>query len=46
VRDVSCDPSARSVTHRRHSMTDDDCAYIGECVAAFLEEHGLAGAPT
>jgi CDP-6-deoxy-D-xylo-4-hexulose-3-dehydrase len=26
-----------------HSMTDDDCAWIGECVAAFVAERGLGG---
>ena len=25
-----------------HSLTDDDCAYMGECVASFVEEKGLA----
>lgn len=25
-----------------HSMSDDDCAYIGECVEGFLKEKGLA----
>jgi CDP-6-deoxy-D-xylo-4-hexulose-3-dehydrase len=25
-----------------HSMSDDDCAYIGACVEAFLAEQGLA----
>jgi CDP-6-deoxy-D-xylo-4-hexulose-3-dehydrase len=24
-----------------HSLTDDDCAYIGECVDGFVTEHGL-----
>jgi CDP-6-deoxy-D-xylo-4-hexulose-3-dehydrase len=25
-----------------HSMGDDDCHYIGECLEAFLDEQGLA----
>jgi hypothetical protein len=25
-----------------HSLTDADCDYIGECVAGFLREKGLA----
>jgi hypothetical protein len=24
-----------------HSMSDDDCAYIGECLEAFVTEYGL-----
>lgn len=24
-----------------HSLTDDDCAYIGECIDGFVTEHGL-----
>jgi CDP-6-deoxy-D-xylo-4-hexulose-3-dehydrase len=25
-----------------HSMTDDDCGYIGECLERFLAQQGLA----
>jgi CDP-6-deoxy-D-xylo-4-hexulose-3-dehydrase len=30
------------VLPNNHNMTDDDCAYIGETVAAFVEQKGLA----
>jgi CDP-6-deoxy-D-xylo-4-hexulose-3-dehydrase len=29
------------VLPNNHNMTDDDCAYIGEVVAAFLDDKGL-----
>jgi CDP-6-deoxy-D-xylo-4-hexulose-3-dehydrase len=29
------------VLPNHHAMSDDDCAYIGECVAGFLAEKGL-----
>jgi hypothetical protein len=25
-----------------HAMTDDDCSYIGECLADFVADRGLA----
>ena len=25
-----------------HSMSDDDCAWIGECLEGFVTEHRLA----
>jgi len=30
------------VLPNNHSMNDDDCSYIGECLAAFVAEKGLA----
>lgn len=30
------------VLPNNHNMTDDDCAYIGECLEGFLTEQGLA----
>jgi CDP-4-dehydro-6-deoxyglucose reductase, E1 len=29
------------VLPNNHSMDDDDCAYIGECIEVFLAERGL-----
>ena len=34
--------TAGLVLPNNHSMDDDDCAYIGECLEAFLREQGLA----
>ena len=34
--------TAGLVLPNNHSMGDDDCAYIGECLEAFLREQGLA----
>ena len=31
----------RRILPNNHSLTDDDCAYIGECVGGFVEEKGL-----
>jgi CDP-6-deoxy-D-xylo-4-hexulose-3-dehydrase len=30
------------VLPNHHAMTDDDCAYIGECLAGFVADEGLA----
>ena len=30
------------VLPNNHSLTDEDSAYIGECLAAFVDEHHLA----
>ena len=29
------------VLPNNHSMTDDDCAYIGECLEGFLKDTAL-----
>jgi dTDP-4-amino-4,6-dideoxygalactose transaminase len=29
------------VLPNNHSMNDDDCDYIGECIEGFLKEKGL-----